>query len=179
MSGILPLLTIYAFIAWTGVILSLPFISVEPSASMFRVEDCGAGWREDRYRLWYPAIISRAIDSVRKTGFHKPSSHPTGFNACLQLEEPQTFCVTSRHVTSRHVTSRSADSVTVVLPPRNFTLPSFVLQVRRFSCVIRKVVQLVVYRLAIRNTHTHTHTHTHTARSALPLFATVTALISH
>jgi len=69
-SGAIPLLTVYAFTAWTRVILPLPFFSVEPAASMFRVEEIGAGWRDDRYRVWYPVIISRAIEPVRKPGFH-------------------------------------------------------------------------------------------------------------
>jgi len=58
----------------------------------------------------------------------------------------------------RHFASRcAANSVIVVFPPRNFTLPSFILQFYLFICVIRKVVQLVVYRLAIRNTELGAH----------------------
>jgi hypothetical protein len=54
--------TVYPFTAWTRVILPLLFFSVEPAASVFRVEEIGAGWREDWYRVWYPVTISRAIE---------------------------------------------------------------------------------------------------------------------
>jgi len=51
-------------------ILPSPFFSIEPVASMLRVEEIGAGWREDLYRTWYLVAISRAVEPVRKTGFH-------------------------------------------------------------------------------------------------------------
>ena len=75
MGGVIPHLTVYALTSWTRVVLHLPFFSVEPVPSMFRVEEIGAGWREDGYRVWYLVAVSRAVEPVRKTGFHKPQSH--------------------------------------------------------------------------------------------------------